>query len=125
MIILSKSQIITMHKSLLEETGGLDGIREEGLLDSAINAPFQKFDNTDLFPSIQQKAARLGYGIIKNHAFIDGNKRIGTHTMLVFLALNGIELDYTQKELYTTILNLAGGKLELDDLTKWIIEHQN
>ncbi len=125
MIILSKSQILTMHKSLIEETGGLDGIRDEGLLDSAINVPFQRFDNTDLFPSIQQKAARLGYGIIKNHAFIDGNKRIGTHTMLVFLALNGIELDYTQEELYTTILNLASGKLELDDLTKWIIEHQS
>lgn len=104
MIILSKSQILTMHKSLIEETGGLDGIRDEELLDSAINVPFQRFDNTDLFPSIQQKAARLGYGIIKNHAFIDGNKRIGTHTMLVFLALNGIEPDYTQEELYTTIL---------------------
>ncbi len=125
MIILSKSQILTMHKSLIEETGGLDGIRDEGLLDSAINAPFQRFDNTDLFPSIQQKAARLGYGIIKNHAFIDGNKRIGTHTMLVFLALNGIELDYTQEELYKTILNLASGKIEFDDLTKWIIEHQS
>ncbi len=125
MIILSKSQILTMHKSLIEKTGGLEGIRDEALLDSAINAPFQRFDNADLFPSIQQKAARLGYGIIKNHAFIDGNKRIGTHTMLVFLALNGIELDYTQEELYTTILNLAGGKLELDDLTKWIIEHQS
>ncbi len=124
MIILSKSQILMMHKSLVEETGGLDGIRDEGLLDSAINAPFQRFDNTDLFPSIQQKAARLGYGLIKNHAFTDGNKRIGAHTMLVFLALNGIELDYKQEELYTTILNLADGKLELNDLTKWIIEHQ-
>lgn len=125
MIVLSKSQILAMHKTLIKETGGLDGVRDEGLLDSAINSPFQKFDNQDLFPTIQQKAARLGYGIIKNHAFIDGNKRIGTHTMLVFLSLNGIELDYTQEELYTTILNLASGKLQLDDLTKWIIEHQS
>lgn len=124
MIVLSKEQILFMHQQLIDETGGLDGVRDEALLDSAINAPFQKFDGKDLFPTVQQKAARLCYGIIKNHAFIDGNKRIGTHTMLVFLALNGIEIDYTQKELYQIILDLASGKLELDSLTHWIIEHQ-
>lgn len=124
MIILTKAQILMMHKSLIKETGGLDGIRDESLLDSAINAPFQKFDSQDLFPTIQQKAARLGYGIIKNHAFVDGNKRIGVHTMLVFLAINGIELDYTQEELYSIILDIADDKLELADLTKWIIKHQ-
>lgn len=124
MIILSKEQILFMHKQLIDETGGLDGVRDEALLDSAINAPFQKFDGDDLFPTVQQKAARLCFGIIKNHAFVDGNKRIGTHTMLVFLALNGIEIDCTQKELYQTILDLASGKLELDSLTHWIIEHQ-
>lgn len=124
MIILSKSQILMMHKELINETGGLDGIRYKGLLDSAISVPFQKFNNQDLFPTIQQKAARLGYGIIKNHAFVDGNKRIGAHTMLIFLAINGIELDYTQEELYTIILDIADNKLELADLTKWIIKHQ-
>lgn len=124
MIVLSKEQILFMHQQLIDETGGLDGVRDESLLDSAINAPFQKFDGKDLFPTVQQKAARLCFGIIKNHAFIDGNKRIGTHTMLVFLALNGIEIDYTQKELYQIILDLASGKLELDSLTHWIIEHQ-
>lgn len=124
MIVLTKSQILSMHKMLIKETGGLYGVRDEGLLDSAINSPFQRFNNQDLFPTIQQKAARLGYGIIKNHAFIDGNKRIGTHTMLVFLSLNGIELEYTQEELYTTILDLAGSKLDLDSLTEWIIDHQ-
>lgn len=124
MIILSKEQILFMHKQLIDETGGLDGVRDEALLDSAINAPFQKFDGADLFPTVQQKAARLCFGIIKNHAFVDGNKRIGAHTMLVFLALNGIEIDYTQKELYQIILDIASGKLELDSLTHWIIEHQ-
>lgn len=124
MIILSKSQILMMHKELINETGGLDGIRDKGLLDSAISVPFQKFNNQDLFPTIQQKAARLGYGIIKNHAFVDGNKRIGAHTMLIFLAINGIELDYTQEELYTIILDIADNKLELADLIKWIIKHQ-
>ena len=77
-----------------------------------------------MFPSIPQKAARLGYGIIKNHAFLDGNKRIGTHIMLVFLALNKVELYYTQKELYETILKVAAGEYEFEDLLKWILEHQ-
>lgn len=124
MIIISKEQILFMHKQLIDETGGLGGVRDEALLDSAINVPFQKFDGADLFPTVQHKAARLCFGIIKNHAFVDGNKRIGTHTMLVFLARNGIEIDYTQKELYQIILDIASGKLELDSLTHWIIEHQ-
>ena len=124
MIILSKEQIIKLHDHLISETGGLHGIRDDGLLDSALNAPFQSFDGVDAFPSIQQKAARLGYGIVKNHAFNDGNKRIGAHTMLVFLALNKIELDYTQDELVSVILSVADGKCSFNELLNWIIEHQ-
>ena len=96
MIILSKQQIIFMHTELIRQTGGSDGIRDNALLDSALDAPFQEFSGQELFPTIQLKAARLGYGLIKNHAMIDGNKRIGAHAMLMFLALNGIELEYTQ-----------------------------
>lgn len=124
MIILSREQIIILHKNLIAETGGIDGIRDENLLESAINAPFQTFDNREAFPSIQQKAARLGYGLIKNHAFLDGNKRIGTHIMLVFLALNKIELDYTQTELSDTILKVAADEYSFEDLLKWILDHQ-
>lgn len=124
MIILSKEQIITLHSNLISETGGSDGIRDEQLLESALNAPFQIFNNEEVFPSIQQKAARLGYGLIKNHAFVDGNKRIGVHAMLVFLALNKIELDYTQTELSDTILKVAANEYTFDDLLKWILDHQ-
>ena len=124
MIILSKEQIITLHSNLISETGGSDGIRDEQLLESALNAPFQIFSNEEVFPSIQQKAARLGYGLIKNHAFVDGNKRIGAHAMLVFLALNKIELDYTQTELSDTILKVAANEYTFDDLLKWILDHQ-
>lgn len=124
MIILSKEQIILLHSNLITETGGSEGIRDEQLLESAINAPFQTFDNIEVFPSIQQKAARLGYGLIKNHAFVDGNKRIGTHAMLVFLALNKIELDYTQTELSDTILKVAADEYSFEDLLKWILDHQ-
>lgn len=121
---LSKQQILMLHNALIRETGGSDGIRDEGLLDSALNAPFQSFGNTEMFPSIQQKAARLGYGLISNHAFVDGNKRIGTHAMLVFLALNGIDLDYTQAELSETVLQVAAGDLSFEDMVKWILDHQ-
>lgn len=124
MIILSKEQIILLHSNLITETGGSGGIRDEQLLESAINAPFQTFDNIEVFPSIQQKAARLGYGLIKNHAFVDGNKRIGTHAMLVFLALNKIELEYTQSELSDTILKVASDEYSFEDLLKWILDHQ-
>lgn len=124
MIILNKRQVLLLHSRLIAETGGIDGVRDDGLLESSINAPFQSFGGIDVFPSIQQKAARLGYGLIKNHAFVDGNKRIGTHAMLVFLALNNIELEYTQQDLSDTILKIADGSLEFEDLLHWIITHQ-
>lgn len=124
MIILSKEQIIALHSNLIAETGGSGGIRDEHLLESAINAPFQTFDNAEAFPSIQQKAARLGYGLVKNHAFVDGNKRIGAHAMLVFLALNKIDLEYTQTELSDTILKVAADEYSFDDLLNWILDHQ-
>ena len=124
MIILSKNQILKLHEQLVAETGGSQGVRDDGLLDSAVNAPFQRFESVELFPTIQQKAARLGYGLIKKHPFVDGNKRIGVHAMLILLELNGIELSYTQEELYSIILEIADGKAELKDLTDWILNHQ-
>ena len=121
---LSKEQILLLHSQLIQQTGGSDGVRDYALLESAIEAPFQSFGGDELYPTIQAKAARLGYGLIKKHCMIDGDKRIGTHVMLVFLALNGIELSYTQKELYEVILQVASGELEYEDLLKWILRHQ-
>ena len=122
---LSKEQILMLHSQLIQETGGKDGVRDYSLLESVIEAPFQSFGGDELYPTIQAKAARLGYGLIKNHCMIDGNKRIGVHTMLIFLALNGIEFSYTQKELYETILDVAAGKQNYEGLLNWVIEHQN
>ncbi|WP_026522330.1 type II toxin-antitoxin system death-on-curing family toxin [Butyrivibrio sp. VCB2001] len=121
---LTQKQILMMHKQLVEQTGGSDKVLNYDLLDSALENPFQTFDGKELYPSIQEKAARLGYGLIKNHCMEDGNKRIGTHAMLVFLALNGIELQYTQKELYEIILDIAASKKEYTDLLNWVIGHQ-
>lgn len=122
---LSKEQILMLHSELIRETGGSDGVRDYNLLESALETPFQSFGGDDLYPTIQSKAARLGYGLIKNHCMIDGNKRIGTHAMLVFLALNGIELSYTQKDLYETILDVAAGELSYEGLLEWVLKHQN
>lgn len=122
---LSKRQILMLHRQLLEQTGGSDDIRDEGLLDSALAAPFQSFDNADAYPSLQQKAARLCFGLVKNHPFIDGNKRIGAHAMLVFLAVNGVELTYTQTQLSDIILQVAADEKNYPDLLDWLLCHQN
>ncbi len=124
MKVLSKQQILVLHEQLLAQTGGLPGVRDEGLLESALEAPFQGFGETDAYPSLQQKAARLCYGLVKNHPFADGNKRIGAHAMLVFLALNGIELSYSQQELSEIVLALASGERDYDELLRWLIFHQ-
>ena len=124
MIRLSKLQVLLIHDQLISETGGSSGLRDEGMLDSALNAPFQTFGGEDVYPSLQQKAARLCFSLVKNHPFVDGNKRIGAHAMLVFLALNGIDLQHSQTELSDVILQLAAGEIEATDLLHWILAHQ-
>ena len=122
---LSKKQILMLHTQLIQQTGGSEGVRDYNLLDSALETPFQSFGGDELYPTIQAKAARLGYGLIKNHCMIDANKRIGTHSMLVFLALNGIDLYFMHIELYYTFLDVAAGKIEYEDLLQWVLDHQN
>ena len=123
MKILKKRQILLLHSVLIAESGGSDGVRDEGLLDSAVNTPFQTFSGQDLYPTVLEKAVRLGFGLIRNHPFIDGNKRIGTHAMLVFLNLNSISLSYEDDELISTILSVASGEMDADGLLKWIQQH--
>lgn len=122
---LSKEQILTLHSRLIEQTGGIPGLRDDDMLESALAAPFQYYGDTQAYPSIRKKAARLAYGLIKNHPMADGNKRLGAHAMLVLLALNGIELHYTQKEFSDLILWLAAGGLTYDDLLIWILDHDS
>lgn len=125
MIILEKRHIILLHEHLIDATGGSHGLRDEGLLDSAAASPFQEFGDYKPYPSIQQKAARLCFGLIKNHPFVDGNKRIGVHVMLVLLQLNHISLEYTQDELSNVILALAAGEIGYDELLQWVLTHQS
>lgn len=119
---LTKTQIINMHRLLIQETGGSEGIKDEGLLDSALNAPFQTFDGEDLYKTVRTKAAKLGFFLINNHPFIDGNKRIGTLAILVFLEINGIEIKCTDDELVNLGLGIADGSISNKDLLDWIID---
>jgi death on curing protein len=123
MIRLTKQQVILLHRDVIAQSGGSPEIRDEGLLESALNAPFQTFAGTELYPTIIDKAAQLGYSLIKNHAFVDGNKRIGTHVMLVFLMLNGIDVDYEDEELTRLILGVAAGEISSEQLLAWLQAH--
>ncbi|PTQ55189.1 MAG: Death on curing protein, Doc toxin [Candidatus Carbobacillus altaicus] len=120
---LSIPQIVMMHSALIKETGGLDGIRDENLLDSAVNAPFQTFGGEYVYKTLEAKAARLGYSLVKNHPFVDGNKRIGMLAMLVFLEINGIGLTCSDQDIIETGLKLAAGEMDDKQLLEWILRH--
>lgn len=123
MKILTKEQILLLHAQLIENFGGSSSVRDDSLLDSAIKTPFQTYDDEELYPTLLDKASRLCFGLVKNHPFVDGNKRIGTHAMLVFLALNEIELEYEDSELINLILNVAAGKQSDIDILYWLQKH--
>lgn len=123
MILLTKKQIIEMHELLIESSGGLKGVKDHALLDSAINNPFQTFMGEELYPTIQKKAASLCFGLINNHAFHDGNKRIGILAMLTFLELNGVDIECSDAEIVILGLNVASGKYTQKDVLKWIRQH--
>lgn len=123
MKILTKKQIILIHRNLIKSTSGSADIRDSQLLDLSINSPFQTFDNMDLYPSLIEKSARLGFSLISNHPFVDGNKRIGVHIMLVLLAINEIELNYTQNDLINLGLSVASGNMKYSDVLNWINNH--
>lgn len=123
MRVLSKRQILMLHSMLVAQSGGADGLRDEGLLESAINTPLQTFGGQELYPTVLEKAARLGYGLIHNHPFLDGNKRIGTHAMLVFLDINNITLSYEDDDLISAILRAASGDMDDSELLEWLKAH--
>ena len=124
MIRFSVEKIKLLHQMIAEETGGSIGIRDEGLLDSAIEGIYQTFDGKELYPSKEEKGARLGYSLISNHSFLDGNKRIGMHVMLTFLEVNGIKLECTNDEVAKTGLAVAAGQMNYEDLLIWVRNHE-
>ena len=121
MIRLSREQILSLHHQLIERYGGSHGVRDEGMLESALNAPFQSFGETAFYPTTQEKAVRLAYGLIMNHPFHDGNKRIGALAMLTMLDLNHIALKTNSTELTKVFLDLASGSITEQDLLSWVL----
>lgn len=124
MIKFSREKVLLLHKLITEETGGDPNIRDFDLLESALESAFQTFGGEELYPTKEEKGARLGYALISNHAFVDGNKRIGMYVMMTFLEVNGIKLDPTVDDVARVGLAVAAGEMKYEDLLKWIIENR-
>ncbi len=120
---LSLSEILYLHDQLINQFGGIAGLRDIGLLESSIAQPRMTFSGIDLYPSIIEKAVVLGFSLINNHPFIDGNKRLAHGSMEIFLILNGMEIDANVDEQEKIILSLANGKLERSDFLNWLQKH--
>ncbi|MBJ6746369.1 type II toxin-antitoxin system death-on-curing family toxin [Streptococcus sp. 121] len=117
---LSTDQIVGLHSQLIAASGGTDGVRDLGLVESAVANVFETYFGVEQYPSIEEKAARLCYSLIKNHGFIDGNKRIGIFAMLVLLEINGIVLDCTDEELVELGVGVASSQLGYDDILEFV-----
>lgn len=124
MIKFSKEKVLLLHKLITEETGGDSNIRDSRLLDSALESAFQTFDGKELYPTKEEKGARIGYALISNHAFVDGNKRIGMYVLLTFLETNGVKISPTVDDVARVGLAVAAGEMSYDDLLDWILANE-
>ncbi len=124
MIKFSKEKVLLLHQLIAQETGGSIGVRDEGLLGSALENAFSGFGGEEFYPTKEEKGARLGYSLISNHAFVDGNKRIGVYVMLTFLEVNGIHLDCTNEDVVNVGLGVADGSMDYKALLAWVREHR-
>ena len=124
MIKFSQEKVLLLHKLITEETGGDPNIRDLALLDSALESAFQTFDGQELYPTKEKKGARIGYALISNHAFVDGNKRIGMYVLLTFLEVNGIRIYPSEEEVVRVGLAVASGEMKYEELLEWILENK-
>ena len=124
MILLTVEEISALHDKLIERTGGSHGLRDQSLLESAVYSAMSGFGDNEAYPSVEEKAARLMFSLTNNHAFVDGNKRIGVFTMLMTLQLNNVKIKYTQTELISLGLSVADGKTEYTEILDWIMKHK-
>ncbi len=124
MIKLSEEKVLSLHKLITKETGGDPNIRDKGLLSSALTAAFATFDGNELYPTVEEKGAKIGYSLIANHAFVDGNKRIGIFVMMTFLEVNGVKIRPTNEEVTRVGLAVASGKMKYEGLLRWILENE-
>lgn len=120
MKIIRLEDVYRYHDSIIASTGGDDGIRDRGLVESAYNAAFQGFGEVEFYVNAEEKASRLGYGLVKNRGFIDGNKRVGCLVLLSVLQLNGISLNCSTSELADIFYLIASGNKSYDDLLEFV-----
>lgn len=120
MIRMSKEKVLLLHQLIAQETGGDVGLRDGGLLESALNNAYATFDGEELYKTKEEKAASLGFSLISNHAFVDGNKRIGVYVMLTFLEAEGIKMDCTNADVVHLGLSVADGSMKYEDILRWI-----
>ena len=124
MIKLSQEKVLLLHKLITEETGGDPNVRDIALLNSALESAFATFGGEELYKTREEKGARLGFSLISNHAFVDGNKRIGMYVMLVFLEVNGVKIRPTNAEVARVGLAVAAGEIKYQELLDWILENE-
>ena len=124
MIKLTEEKVMQLHRLISLETGGDPNIRDTALLNSAIESAFATFGGKELYPTVVEKGARLGFSLIANHAFVDGNKRIGMFVLLTFLELNGVKLRPTNDEVARVGLAVAAGEMKYEDLLEWILSNK-
>lgn len=120
---ITLGEALELYRRVIAQSGGLRGIHDLGALESALAQPRMMFNNQELYPSLVEKAAALSFSLIKNHPFVDGNKRIGHAVMETFLILNGFEIDAALDDQEQIILQIASGELERDALTAWLAKH--
>ncbi len=124
MIKFSSEKVKLLHQLMAEATGGSVGVRDEGLLDSAIESAFATYDGVELYPTKEEKAAKLCHSLVSNHAFVDGNKRIGVYVMLSFMELNGIRVEASDEDVVALGLGVADGSMSQEDVFTWIKDHR-
>lgn len=124
MMLLTVDEILSVHSKLIARTGGGDGLRDKALLESAVYSSESAFGDTEAYPTVYEKASRLMYALTSNHAFVDGNKRIGVLVMLMTLRLNSIQLSYTQDELVAMVMAVAEGSIGHEEILDWVYKHE-
>jgi death-on-curing protein len=120
---LRMAEVLEIHQRLLDQTGGMPGLRDLGLLEAALALPRQAFAGVDLYPGVSAKAAALGFSLIQNHPFVDGNKRIGHAAMEMILMLNGLELTASVSKAEEAVLAVASGQMDRESFIKWAEDH--
>ena len=124
MIKFSREKVLLLHQMITQETGGDSNIRDVALLESALESAFATFDGKELYPTKEEKGAKLGFSLISNHAFVDGNKRIGMYVLLTFLEINGIRINPSVEDVARVGLAVAAGKMGYEELLSWIKENR-